>query len=145
MSLQKTSLTSRSQDTKRLSEIERLKELLLKTDARLSEDGKSIKCLLCGKSLKVDKCKRSAEGHIKYFNRVHSCTPKTTNLETSQAKIKDLFGPAEKRQKTSESDSDTDSGDENEHADQTVISVMQPTHLGRTRRLTQRMMDYLQS
>ena len=45
----------------------------------------------------------------------------------------------------SESDSDTDSGDENEHADQTVISVMQPTHLGRTRRLTQRMMDYLQS
>ena len=30
----------------------------------------------------------------------------------------------------SESDSDTDSGDENEHADQTVISVMQPTRLG---------------
>ena len=145
MSLQKTSLTSRSQDTKRLSEIERLKELLLKTDARLSEDGKSIKCLLCGKSLKVDKCKRSVEGHIKHFNRVHSCTTKTTNLETSQAKIKDFFGPAEKRQKTSESDSDTDSGDENVYADQTVISVMQPTHLGRTRRLTQRMMDYLQS
>ena len=45
----------------------------------------------------------------------------------------------------SESDSDTDSGDENEHADQTVISVMQPTRLGRTRRLTQRMIDYLQS
>ena len=39
----------------------------------------------------------------------------------------------------SESDSDTDSGDENEHADQTVISVMQHTRLGRTRRLTQRM------
>ena len=63
-----------SQDPKKLSEIERLKELLLKTDARLSEDGKSIKCLLCGKSPKLDKCKRSAEGHIKYFNRVHSCT-----------------------------------------------------------------------
>ena len=46
---------------------------------------------------------------------------------------------------TCESDSDTDSGDENEHADQTVISVMQPTRLGRTRRLTQRMIDYLQS
>ena len=45
----------------------------------------------------------------------------------------------------SESESDTDSGDENEHADQTVISVMQPTRLGRTRRLTQRMIDYLQS
>ena len=44
-----------------------------------------------------------------------------------------------------ESDSDTDSGDENEHADQIVISVMQPTRLGRTRRLTQRMIDYLQS
>ena len=42
-----------------------------------------------------------------------------------------------------ESDSDTDSGDENEHADQTVISVMQPTR--RTRPLTQRMIDYLQS
>mgnify|MGYP007058637916 FL=1 len=45
----------------------------------------------------------------------------------------------------SESDSDTVSGDENEHAHQTVISVMQPTGLGRTRRLTQRMIDYLQS
>ena len=45
----------------------------------------------------------------------------------------------------SENDSGTDSGDENEHADQTVISVMQPTRLGRTRRLTQRMIDYLQS
>ena len=44
-----------------------------------------------------------------------------------------------------ESDSDTDSGDENEHAAQTVISVMQPTRLGRTRRITQRMIDYLQS
>ena len=48
---------TRSQDPKRLSEIERLKELLLKTNARLSEDGKSIKCLLCGKSPKLDKCK----------------------------------------------------------------------------------------
>jgi len=45
----------------------------------------------------------------------------------------------------SESDSDTDSGDENEHADQTVISGMQPTRLGRTRHLTQRMIDFLQS
>ena len=83
---------TRSQDPKRLSEIGRLKELLLKTDGRLSEDGKSIKCLLCGKSPKVDKCKRSVEGHIKHFNRVHSCTTKTTNLETSQAKIKDFLG-----------------------------------------------------
>ena len=45
----------------------------------------------------------------------------------------------------SESDSGTDSVDENEHTDQTVISVMQPTRLGRTRRLTQRMIGYLQS
>ena len=45
----------------------------------------------------------------------------------------------------SESDSDTDSGDENKHPNQTVISVMQPTRLGRTRRLTQRIIDYLQS
>ena len=96
---------TRSQDPKTLSEIGRLKELLLKTDGRLSEDGKSIKCLLCGKSPKVDKCKRSVEGHIKPFNRVHSCTTKTTNLETSQAKIKDFFGPAEKRQETNETDS----------------------------------------
>ena len=89
----------------RLSEIKLLKELLLKTIARLSEDGKSIKCLLCGKSAKLDKCERSAQGHIKYFNRVHSCTTKTTNLETSQVKFKDFFGPAEKRQKTNEKDS----------------------------------------
>ena len=109
---------TRSQDPKRLSGIERLKELLLKTGARLSEDGKSIECLLCGKSPKLDKCKRSAEGHIKYFNRVHSCTTKTTDLETSQAKMKDY---------------------------QTVIIVMQPTRLGRTRRLTQRMINYVQS
>ena len=45
----------------------------------------------------------------------------------------------------SESDCDTDIGDENEHADQTVISVTQPTRLGRTRRLNQRILDYLQS
>ena len=60
--------------------------------ARLSEDGKSINCLLCGKSPKLDKCKRCPEGHITYFNRVHGCTTKTTNLETSQAKIKDHAG-----------------------------------------------------
>jgi len=41
----------------------------------------------------------------------------------------------------SKSDSDTDSGDENEHADQTVIRVMQPTRLGGTRHLTQRMIE----
>ena len=35
---------TRSQDPKRLSKIERLKELLFKTDTRLSEHGKSIKC-----------------------------------------------------------------------------------------------------
>ena len=79
---------TRSQDPKRLSEIERLKELFFKTDTRLSEHGKSIKCSKCGKSQKLDKCKRFAEGHIKYFNRVHSCTTKTTNLETSHAKVK---------------------------------------------------------
>ena len=45
----------------------------------------------------------------------------------------------------SESDSDTVSGVENEHVHQTVINVMQPTGLGRTRRLTQRMIDYLPS
>ena len=33
---------TRSQDPKRLSEIERVKELLLKTDARLSEDGNYV-------------------------------------------------------------------------------------------------------
>ena len=45
----------------------------------------------------------------------------------------------------SESDSDTESDDQNEHADQTVISIMQPTRHGRTRRLTQRITDYLPS
>ena len=42
----------------------------------------------------------------------------------------------------SENASDTDSGDENEHADQNVRSVVQPTRLGRTRHLTQRMIDF---
>ena len=86
--------------------IERLKELLLQTDnARLSEDGKSIVCLLCGKSPKVDRCKRSAEGHIKYFNRVHSCSTKTTKPDTLKTKrIEEFFEPAVKRKRLNSND-----------------------------------------
>jgi hypothetical protein len=68
----------------------RLKELLLQTDnARLDEDGKSIQCLLCHKSSKLDKCKRSAEGHIKYFNRVHACVP----AKLQNKRIDEFFEP----------------------------------------------------
>ena len=84
-----------------------MKELLLQTDnARLSEDGKSIiVCLLCGKSHKVNRCKRSAEGHIKYFNRVHSCTTKTTKPDTSKTKrIEEFFEPAVKRKRLNSND-----------------------------------------
>ena len=57
---------------------QRLKELLLQTkDTRLSEDGKRIECVRCGKSPKLDKCKRTAEGHMKYFQRVHKNTFKS--------------------------------------------------------------------
>ena len=57
---------------------QRLKELLLQTkDTRLSEDGKRIECVRCGKSPKLDKCKRTAECHMKYFQRVHKNTFKS--------------------------------------------------------------------
>lgn len=95
----------KSQGDQRSSEIERLKQLLLKTNnARLSEDRKCIMCLLCGKSPKMDKSrKRSAEGHIKYFNRVHSCT-KSTKSAKPDTRIEEFFGPAVKRKKENSKD-----------------------------------------
>ena len=75
---------------------QRLKELLLQTkDTRLSEDGQRIKCMRCGKSPNLDKCKRTAEGHIKYFQRVHNCNPTKTSGQTN--KISEYFEPTEKR------------------------------------------------
>lgn len=62
-------------------EIDRLKELLLKTDARLSEDGKTFRrwevnqvlIIVCRKSPKLDKRNCSAEGHIKNCFCLLSC------------------------------------------------------------------------
>ena len=80
-----------------------LKELLLQTkDTRLSGDGKRIECMRCGKSPKLDKCKRTAKGHLNYFRRVHHCNPTKTSEQTK--KISEYFEPTEKRQKIVESD-----------------------------------------
>ena len=85
----------------------RLRELLLQTkDTRLSEDGKRIECMRCGKSPKLDKCKRTAEGHLKYFRRVHICNLTKTSEQTK--KINKYFEPTEKRQKFVASDKGAD-------------------------------------
>ena len=81
--------------------------MLLQTkDTRLSEDGKRTECMRCGKSPKFDKCKRPAEGHLKYFQRVHICNPTKTSEQTK--KINEYFEPAEKRQKIVATDKDAD-------------------------------------
>jgi len=64
----------------------------------LSEDGIRIECVRCGKSPKLDKCKTTAEGHLKYFQRVHKyCNPSKTSEQVK--KINEYFEPTEKRQK----------------------------------------------
>ena len=81
----------------------RLKELLLQTnDTRQSKDGKRIECLQRGKSPKLDDCKRTAAGHLKYFRRVHNCNLPKANEQPK--KINEYFEPTEKRQKNFASD-----------------------------------------
>ena len=60
---------------------------------------KRIECLHCGKSPRLDKCKRTAAGHLKYFRRVHNsyCNPPKVNEQPK--KINEYFEPTEKRQK----------------------------------------------
>ena len=81
-------------------------EMLQTKDTRLSEDGKRIECMRCGKSPKLDKCKRTAECHIKYFQRVHNCNPTKTSEQTN--KISEYFEPTEKRPKMVASDEGAD-------------------------------------
>ena len=40
---------------------------------RLAGNGKSMRCLLYGKTTKEDKSKKSNRGHLKYFRRLHVC------------------------------------------------------------------------
>ena len=57
------------------------KFLLAKADVRLSDDGMGVKCLLCRKTPKLDKSKRTAKVQLKYFSCVHICsTIKRTQL-----------------------------------------------------------------
>jgi len=54
---------------------EKLKAFLEETDGvRLADDGKSMRILLCGKTPKIDKSKRSIRGHLKYFRCGHVCS-----------------------------------------------------------------------
>ena len=59
--------------------------LLQTNETRLSKDGKRIECLSCGKSPKLDKCKRTAAGHLKYFRRVHNCNPPKANRQPKKS------------------------------------------------------------
>ena len=73
----------------------RLRELLLQTNdtshTKLSKDGKRIECLHCGKSSKLDKCKRTAAGHLKYFRRIHNCnSPKADEQPKKSMSISSL-------------------------------------------------------
>ena len=62
----------------------------------------------CGKSsLKLDKCKRPAEGHVKNFHRVHNCNPTKTSEQTKKI-ISEYFEPTVKRQKVMVSDKGAD-------------------------------------
>ena len=76
---------------------EQLKDLLDKTDdARLAEDGKGIKCLLCGKTPKLDKRKSTASGHLKYFRSVHICPAKKLATGPQSRTINDFCTPVPK-------------------------------------------------
>ena len=64
---------------------------------RLADDGKSMKCLLCGKNPKLDNSKRSNSGHLKYFRRVHRCYVRAEVEGSKTRKIDEFYGPVEKR------------------------------------------------
>ena len=77
---------------------EKLKDFLEKTnDVRLADDGKSKKCLLCGKNPKLDNSKRSNSGHLKYFRRVHRWSVRAEVEGSKTRKIDEFYGPVEKR------------------------------------------------
>ncbi len=70
---------------------------------RLDDDGKSLKCLLCGKKQKLDKSKRSNNGHLNYFRHVHLCVAQVTAEGSKTQRIGEFYGPVEtveKRKKT---------------------------------------------
>lgn len=53
---------------------EKFKDFVEKiNDVRLVDDGKSMKCLFCGKNLKLDNSKRLNSGCLKYFRCVYRC------------------------------------------------------------------------
>ncbi len=79
-----------------------LRELLSDTNcARLTEDGKRIQCLYCGSTPKLDKSKRTAEGHLKYFRSVHNCK-QVKGLKENMKEISEyLTIPGQKSYRTS--------------------------------------------
>ena len=77
---------------------EKLKDFLEKTnDVRLADDGKSMKCLLCGKNPKLDNSKRSNSGRLKYFRRVHRCSVRAEVEGSKTRKIDEFYDPVEER------------------------------------------------
>ena len=74
-------------------------ELLL--DCSVTQVEKNIR-RLCGKSPKLDDCKRTAARHLKYFRRVHNCNP--SKVKEQPKKINEYFEPTEKQQNILASD-----------------------------------------
>ena len=90
--------TTRKSRSKLPQTHEKLKDFLEKTnDVRLADDGKSMKCLLCGKNPKLDNSKRSNSGHLKYFRRVHRCSVRAEVEVSKTRKIDEFYCPVEKR------------------------------------------------
>ena len=90
--------TTRKSRSKLPQTHEKLEDFLEKTnDVRLADDGKSMKCLLCGKNPKLDNSKRSNSGHLKYFRRVNRCSVRAEVEGSKTRKIDEFYGPVEKR------------------------------------------------
>ena len=93
--------TTRKSRSKLPQTHEKLKDFLEKTnDVRLADDGKSMKCLLCGKNPKLDNSKRSNSGHLKYFRRVHRSSVRAEVEGSKTRKIDEFYVPVEKRPRT---------------------------------------------
>lgn len=76
---------------------EKLKGFSKKTDdvrlADKSDNGKSMRCLLYGKTTKIDKSKKSNRGRLKYFRCVHVCSARVGSeaVNTKTRRIDEFY------------------------------------------------------
>lgn len=73
---------------------EKLKVFLEETDdVRLADDGKSMRILLCGKTPKMDKSKKSISARLKFFRCGHVCSARvgTEAVHTKKQRIDEFY------------------------------------------------------